>query len=78
VREHIAAVQVQQPLAVVPRLLADALISIVSASLPRERLVRNALAAVSERTWESSLDKLAVGYRAALDQRAPRRARSVA
>ncbi|HEY1508581.1 MAG TPA: glycosyltransferase [Solirubrobacteraceae bacterium] len=58
--------------------IADALISIVGGSLPRERLVRNALAAVSQRSWESSLDKLAAGYRAALDQRAPRRARSVA
>jgi glycosyltransferase involved in cell wall biosynthesis len=58
--------------------IADALLSIVSGSWPRERLVRNALAAVSERTWESSLDKLAAGYPFALDQRTPGRARSVA
>jgi glycosyltransferase involved in cell wall biosynthesis/predicted metal-dependent phosphoesterase TrpH len=58
--------------------IADALISIVSDGTYRERLVRAALTAVRGRTWEASLDRLAAGYRLALEQRAPGRARSVA
>lgn len=58
--------------------IADALISIVSDGTYRERLVRAALTAVRGRTWEASLDRLAAGYRLALEQRTPGRARSVA
>ncbi len=42
--------------------------------LLRERLRRAALAAVRERTWEASLERLAAGYRLAL--RAARRSAS--
>jgi glycosyltransferase involved in cell wall biosynthesis len=58
--------------------IADALLSIVSDGPSRERLSRAALAAVRGRTWEASLDRLAAGYRLALEQRAASRARSVA
>ena len=58
--------------------IADALLSIVSDGYSRERMTRAALAAVRGRTWEASLDRLAAGYRLALEQRAANRARSVA
>jgi glycosyltransferase involved in cell wall biosynthesis len=58
--------------------LADALLSIVADRSYRERLAHSALAAVRGRTWEASLDRLAAGYRLALDKRAGSRARSVA
>ena len=58
--------------------VADALLSIVSDGPYRERLARAAFAAVRGRTWEASLDRLAAGYRLALEQRAASRARSVA
>jgi glycosyltransferase involved in cell wall biosynthesis len=58
--------------------IADAMISLLSDSPLRERLRRAAVAAVGERTWEASQDRLAAGYRLALDLRAPGRARSVA
>jgi glycosyltransferase involved in cell wall biosynthesis len=58
--------------------IADALLSVVSDGSSRERITRAALAAVRGRTWEASLDRLAAGYRVALEQRAANRARSVA
>ena len=58
--------------------IADALLSVVADGPYRERLRRNGLAAVRGRTWEASLDRLAAGYRRALERRAPGRARSVA
>jgi glycosyltransferase involved in cell wall biosynthesis len=58
--------------------IADALLSVVSDGNARERMTRAALAAVRGRTWEASLDRLAAGYRVALEQRAASRARSVA
>ena len=58
--------------------IADAMLSIVSNGPHRERLARAGLAAVRGRTWEASLDRLAAGYRLALEQRATNRARSVA
>jgi glycosyltransferase involved in cell wall biosynthesis/predicted metal-dependent phosphoesterase TrpH len=58
--------------------LADALSSLVRAPLLRERLSRAAFAAVGERTWEASLDRLAAGYQLALERRSAGRVRSVA
>jgi len=46
--------------------LADALNELANAPLQRERLARNGLAAVRERTWERALGRLADGYHAAL------------
>ncbi len=60
------------------RAIAEAMLSIVDDQHRRERLAATALAAVRERTWEASLDRLSAGYRLALDQRRPGRARSVA
>jgi glycosyltransferase involved in cell wall biosynthesis len=61
-----------------PEAIADAMISLVSRPLRRERLGRAALEAVHGRTWEASLDRLAAGYRLALDRRTAGEARSVA
>ncbi len=58
--------------------LAGALLSIVNAPLLAERLRRCALAAVSERTWDASLQQLAGGYRTALAAGAGASARYVA
>ncbi len=58
--------------------IAEALVSLAGDERRRERLAATALAAVRERTWEASLDRLAAGYRLALDLRRPGRARSVA
>ncbi|MGA2014072.1 MAG: glycosyltransferase [Solirubrobacteraceae bacterium] len=49
-----------------PDALAAALLSLVGAPLLAQRLRRTALAVVQERTWESSIDQLASGYRTAL------------
>jgi glycosyltransferase involved in cell wall biosynthesis/predicted metal-dependent phosphoesterase TrpH len=46
--------------------LAESLLSIVHAPRLRSRLSKTGLAAVQERTWESSLRQLASGYRSAL------------
>ncbi len=46
--------------------LADALMALAGSELLRERLRRGGLAAVRERTWEASLERLAAGYGAAL------------
>jgi glycosyltransferase involved in cell wall biosynthesis len=58
--------------------LADAVLSIVASPLLHERLRRTALAAVHGRTWESSMDQLAAGYRIVLDEHAAHAARDVA
>jgi glycosyltransferase involved in cell wall biosynthesis len=47
--------------------LADAVVELAAQPLQRERLARNALEAVQQRTWERSLQRLADGYRRALD-----------
>ena len=47
--------------------LADAVVELAAAPLQRERLARAALHAVAQRTWERSLQRLAVGYRRALE-----------
>jgi glycosyltransferase involved in cell wall biosynthesis len=47
--------------------LADALVELAGAPLLREHLARAALSAVRERTWERALERLAAGYRRALD-----------
>jgi glycosyltransferase involved in cell wall biosynthesis/predicted metal-dependent phosphoesterase TrpH len=47
--------------------LAEALVGLAGSSTLRERLARAALSAVRERTWERALERLAVGYRRALD-----------
>ena len=47
--------------------LADAVAELAAAPAQRERLARGALHAVEERTWERSLQRLADGYRRALD-----------
>ncbi len=49
-----------------PDALAQALLGLVHTPLLRERLRKSALAAVRERTWESSLQRLGAGYRSAL------------
>jgi glycosyltransferase involved in cell wall biosynthesis len=58
--------------------LAEAVLSLASAPLMRERLRRSALAAVHDRTWEAALDRLASGYRRALHESPAPGARSVA
>ena len=58
--------------------LADATLSIVVRAPYSRAPARAALAAVRGRTWEASLERLAAGYRLALEQRAAGRARSVA
>ncbi|MEJ7797748.1 MAG: glycosyltransferase [Solirubrobacteraceae bacterium] len=47
--------------------LAAAVCELAAAPLQRERLARTALEAVRRRTWERSLQRLADGYRRALD-----------
>jgi glycosyltransferase involved in cell wall biosynthesis/predicted metal-dependent phosphoesterase TrpH len=47
--------------------LADAVVELAARPLQRERLARTALDAVAQRTWERSLQRLADGYRRALD-----------
>ncbi|MDP1846863.1 MAG: glycosyltransferase [Solirubrobacteraceae bacterium] len=47
--------------------LADAVIELAAAPAQRERLARGALHAVEQRTWERSLQRLADGYRRALE-----------
>jgi glycosyltransferase involved in cell wall biosynthesis/predicted metal-dependent phosphoesterase TrpH len=46
--------------------LADAVIELAGSPLLREHLSRGGLAAVSERTWERTLERLAGGYRSVL------------
>jgi glycosyltransferase involved in cell wall biosynthesis len=46
--------------------LADAVVAVAESELLRSRLRRGALAAVRERTWEASLERLAAGYDVAL------------
>jgi glycosyltransferase involved in cell wall biosynthesis/predicted metal-dependent phosphoesterase TrpH len=58
--------------------LADALLRLAEDALLRERIRRAALAAVKGRTWEASLEQLAAGYRAVLDESAPGLGRKVA
>jgi glycosyltransferase involved in cell wall biosynthesis len=47
--------------------LADAVVELAAQPLRRERLAATALDAVTDRTWERSLQRLADGYRRALD-----------
>jgi glycosyltransferase involved in cell wall biosynthesis/predicted metal-dependent phosphoesterase TrpH len=47
--------------------LADALVELAGSPLLRERLASAALATVRSRTWERALERLAAGYRRALD-----------
>ncbi len=47
--------------------LANALVALAGSSALRERLAQAALVAVRERTWERALERLAAGYRRALD-----------
>ena len=47
--------------------LADVVNELADQPLQRERLARTALQAVGERTWERSLQRLADGYRRALE-----------
>ena len=61
-----------------PDALATAVVSITEGPLLAERLRRNALAAVHTRTWEASMERLAAGYRRALDEVAAARQRVVA
>ncbi len=61
-----------------PEALADAVLSLVASPLRHERLRRSALAAVHGRTWDSSLQQLATGYRIVLDEHAAQAARDVA
>jgi glycosyltransferase involved in cell wall biosynthesis len=49
--------------------LADALTSLVTAPLLAERIRLGALTAIRTRTWAASLQQLAAGYEAALEQR---------
>ena len=60
-----------------PEALAQALLSVVSTPLLRQRLRKTALAIVPERSWEASLRRLAGGYRSAL-LRAPSAGRRAA
>ena len=46
--------------------LADAVVGLVQRPVLRERLIHAALNAVRTKTWEDSLERLAVGYRLAL------------
>jgi glycosyltransferase involved in cell wall biosynthesis/predicted metal-dependent phosphoesterase TrpH len=61
-----------------PEALARELLRLTSEELLRERLRRNALAAVRGRTWEAALEQLAAGYRTALGETAPGIGRKVA
>jgi len=47
--------------------LADAVVELAADPAQRERLARNAIEAVAERTWERALQRLADGYRRALE-----------
>ena len=47
--------------------LADAVVELAASPAQRERLARNALQAVSQRTWDRALQRLADGYRRALE-----------
>jgi glycosyltransferase involved in cell wall biosynthesis/predicted metal-dependent phosphoesterase TrpH len=58
--------------------LAKALVELAQAPLQRERLAQRALEAVSERTWERALQRLAGGYQRALGERAAAGARRAA
>ncbi len=51
-----------------PELLAEALCSLVSQPLLAQRLARGGLESIADRTWAASLERLASGYRAALDR----------
>ncbi len=50
-----------------PGALADAVVELAAQPLQRERLASTALYAVAQRTWERSLQRLADGYRRALE-----------
>ena len=54
-----------------PSALADQLLAVIGRPLLRERIRRGALWSVRARSWESSLEELAAGYRATI-QRATR------
>ena len=55
-----------------PDALAEAVVQLAAQPLTRERLAQAALHAVAQRTWERSLQRLADGYRRALDGPATR------
>ena len=57
--------------------LAEAVLSLTSEPLTRERVRRNASQAVRGRTWKASLEQLAAGYRSVLE-RSPESDRRVA
>ena len=58
--------------------LSDALLAVVGSPLMRSRLRRGGLAAVRGRSWEGALERLAAGYRSALEPNVNRRAREIA
>jgi glycosyltransferase involved in cell wall biosynthesis len=58
--------------------LAAAVADLAAAPLLRTRLRRNALNAVSGRSWEAAMDKLAAGYSSALTAAAASASRQVA
>lgn len=51
-----------------PELLAEALCSLASQPLLTQRLARGGLENIADRTWAASLERLASGYRVALDR----------
>ena len=61
-----------------PEALAGAVAGLAGSRAMRERLARGGLAAVRERTWEASLDRLAAGWRHALAIGTPAADRRVA
>ena len=50
-----------------PHAMADALLELASSPLLRERLASAALTAARARTWDQALERLAAGYRKALE-----------
>jgi glycosyltransferase involved in cell wall biosynthesis/predicted metal-dependent phosphoesterase TrpH len=58
--------------------LADALLSVTGSPLLQARLRRGGLAAVRGRSWEDALDRLAAGYRSALQRSVGNGAREIA
>ena len=52
--------------------LSEAVLELAANPAQRERLAQNALRSVQERTWERSLQRLADGYRSALEPAAAR------
>lgn len=57
--------------------LADAVLSVTSDAELADRLRVGALASIADRTWDASLERLAAGYRAAIDEHVARGGGSV-